>query len=110
MIIRVWHAATTPTKERHYLDIVRRVVLPHFETMEGYRGAFFTVRTDGDLRRYTVLTYWTSMADVDRLTDGDVDHAFVPDEIRRTLEQADETVEHSEVVIAHAIDRLPEHA
>ena len=106
MITRVWHAATTPDKEESYLDIVRRVVLPHFEAMDGYRGAFFTARTDGDLRRYTVLTCWRSMDDVARLTDGDVDHAFVPDEIRLTLEQADATVEHGEVVIAHALDRL----
>jgi hypothetical protein len=39
---------------------------------------------------------------------GAVDRAFVPHEIRQTLEQADDSAEHCEVVIAHAVERLAE--
>lgn len=99
MIIRTWGAVTSPDKEPDYLRTVKRLVLPHLRKVPGYRGPFFVRRQSEGSWRYLVLTCWESMDAVRALAGSESRRAFVPAEIRATLDECDETAEHFEVVI-----------
>lgn len=101
MIVRTWSATTNREKDGQYRRTVEEVVLPRFERARGYRGALFLRKDLGSAWRYVVLTYWDSMEAVRALVGDDPTHAYVPAEIRATLDQCDETAEHFEVVIQH---------
>jgi hypothetical protein len=100
MIARLWRATTTKAREADYLAAVQATVLPHFHTVSGYRGALFLIRDAGDSKEIRVLTFWDSIGALHALTGPNHERAFVPDMIRKTLNEAGATADHFDVAVA----------
>ena len=106
MIIREWGATVTVDREKDYLSIVRRLVLPALAGHQGYQGATFARRSDGEHVRYQVISYWASWQAIQDFAGSDPEVAYIPDEIVATLEDFDRSVRHYEVEIGHELQRL----
>ena len=101
MIIRTWRAKTTKEKEPEYIRLVNAMVLPYFKQCEGYQGCKFArsiLTKDGQIE-ILVMTFWTSMAAVEAFSGDPGAHAYLPDEIAKTLASYDPVSEHFEVFI-----------
>lgn len=104
MIVRFWSARLAKTREPDYLRMVRELVLPEFEKLDGYLGAHFLKQEHEDYVEYRVLTYWDSIESVKRMAGDDPKQAFIPEPIAATLNRFETTAEHYESVIEHRPD------
>ena len=101
MIIRTWKAITTERNEPEYSRLVKSIVLPYFKTCEGYQGCKFgrrLIEENGHVE-ILVMTFWESMAAVQAFSGDPGAHAYLPEEIAKTLESYDSTSEHFETFI-----------
>ena len=103
MVIRTWGATTGTDKEKAYLDLVNKIVLPYFNSMSGYKGSYFLRSEEGGKVEFKVLTFWESMATAKALAGADPTKAFVPLQIAETLDGYDTTVNFFDVVIKDGI-------
>lgn len=108
MIVREWGATVSVDREEEYLERVRARVLDTLASHDGYRGATFARRSDGEHVRYQVVSYWNSWEAVRTLAGDETDVAYVPEEIASLLIDYDKFVRHYEVVVAHQLQRLGE--
>ena len=63
-------------------------------------------KESGDQWEYWVLTCWDSMETVRSFAGEDPVRAWVPEEIRATLDEVGEVAEHFELVLGHELERL----
>jgi heme-degrading monooxygenase HmoA len=101
MIIRTWRAKTTENKEADYQRCVKSIVLPYFKQCEGYQGCKFArnILIESDQIEILVMTFWEDMDAVTAFSGDPGAHAYLPDEIAKTLDSYDATSEHFEVFI-----------
>ncbi|TDF35122.1 hypothetical protein EYS14_22360 [Alteromonadaceae bacterium M269] len=101
MIIRTWKAITTEVKEPEYKALVESIVLPYFKTCMGYQGCKFGRRNQDSEGKVEILvmTFWESMEAVTAFSGDPGAHAYLPEEIAKTLESYDSTSEHFETFI-----------
>ena len=99
MILRTWKARTTTELEPRYLERVREVVLPYFETRDGFRGAHFGRRDLDDGVEILVITLWESMEAVHSFSGKNGEGSYMPREIAETLTSYDASSGHFESLI-----------
>jgi heme-degrading monooxygenase HmoA len=101
MDMGVGRPKTTEDKEPEYRRLVKTIVLPYFNQCDGYRGCKFarSTSTHDDQIEILVMTLWRDMKAVEAFSGDPGAHAYLPDDIARTLESYDSTSEHFEVFI-----------
>jgi heme-degrading monooxygenase HmoA len=103
MIARVWSARCPPAHAGAYAHHLRSAVLTEVQSLEGYRGATLLQRPAGDDVEITVITWWSSLADVRAFAGHDVERAVISKEARALLSHADDRVRHFDVVVHEPI-------
>jgi heme-degrading monooxygenase HmoA len=66
MIARIWHGTVPAAKAEEYLERMRNVALPYFNSTLGNRGAFCLWRADGDSAHFDMLTFWEDVEAITR--------------------------------------------
>lgn len=73
MIVREWHARATRGGAVVYKAHYHKVIEQRYRTADGFRGAVLMHRpVRNDLVEITVLSYWESMEDIEKLSDSDL--------------------------------------
>ena len=99
MIARLWHGWTKPENADGYERLVATKVLPSFEHLEGYKGAYF-LRDDRESEtEFVTLTLFEDQAAVRRFAGEDYHAAVVPAEAKELLARFDERSQHYEIVL-----------
>lgn len=99
MIARLWHGWTKPENADAYEQLVATKVLPSFEHLKGYKGAYL-LRDDGTSEtEFVTLTLFEDLEAVRRFAGEDYRTAVVPLEGRRLLSRFDERSKHYEIVL-----------
>jgi hypothetical protein len=62
MIPRIWHGATPAPKSDEYLNLMRTVAIPDYQSTPGNRGAYALRRIEGDIAHFLMVTFWESEA------------------------------------------------
>ena len=99
MIARIWTAQTTAARAPAYLEHVRTNVLPALRQVEGYAGATFLKRDDGDAVEIIVTTWWSSLDAIRGFAGENLEEAVVADEAAAVLTRFDRRVRHYELVV-----------
>jgi len=100
MIARVWHGAVPAEKAdayAHYLAESERGVGDYART-PGHRGSILLRRPDGDLVRFTLISFWESRSAIAAYAGEDLDRArYFPFDLECLVDPAPR-VEHFEVL------------
>ena len=99
MIGRLWHGWTKPENADTYERFLATKLLPSFDKMEGYKGAYL-FRDDRETEtEFVTLTLFEDLEAVRRFAGEDYQVAVIPPEGRQLLARFDETSKHYEVVL-----------
>ena len=98
-VVRSWSARATAAGADAYVAHFRSAVLPALRRRPGHRGAMVLRRPQDGLIRITVLTLWTSMADVEEFAGADAGAAVVEPTAREVLADFDTRAEHFELAV-----------
>lgn len=98
-VVRSWSARATAAGADAYVAHFRSAVLPVLRRRPGHRGAMVRRRPQNGLIRITVLTLWTSMADVEEFAGTDAGAGVVEPAAREVLADFDTRVEHFELAV-----------
>jgi len=60
MITRIWHGATPLAKSGEYLNLMRTVALPDYQSAPGNKGAYALRRIEGNTAHFLMVTFWES--------------------------------------------------
>ena len=99
MIARMWHSAVPAAKSEEYLNRMRRIALPDYQSISGNRGAFCLSRTEGDVAHFEMLTFWDDFAAIKRFAGEDHQLAKYYDFDRAFLVELEPKVLHYTVYI-----------
>jgi hypothetical protein len=97
MISRIWHGVVPVSKRDDYLDLMRRIALPEYLTIQGNRGAWCLCRTEGDVTHFEMLTFWDDTDSVKRFAGDDYSMAKYYDFDSGYLIEMEPGVRHYEV-------------
>jgi heme-degrading monooxygenase HmoA len=99
MIARLWHGWTKPENADTYERLVATKVLPGFEHLKGYKGAYL-LREDRDGEtEFVTLTLFEDLEAVRRFAGDDYEAAVVPAEAKQLLARFDARSKHYEIVL-----------
>jgi heme-degrading monooxygenase HmoA len=98
MIARVWSGIAGADGSERYESHFRDSVLPHLESVDGFRGAYLMRRDVDGAVELQVLTLWTSLDHIRAFTGEDTTTAVVEPAARAALTSYDTTVELFEIV------------
>ena len=99
MVGRFWTATANRDNAKRYVRFFEREVMPQLAKIDGNRGALVMNRSDGGRVEITVLTFWDSMAAVEKFAGADVQVAIIEDEAKSLLERYDDRVKHYDLAI-----------
>jgi heme-degrading monooxygenase HmoA len=99
MIARLWHGWTRPENADRYELLVATQVLPSFEPLEGYKGAYLFREDRKSETEFVTLTLFEDLQAVHRFAGEDYETAVVPAEARQLLAGFDDRSEHYEIVL-----------
>jgi hypothetical protein len=71
MIARTWHGMVPATKSLNYLNRMRLVALPDYQSVSGNRGAFCLYRLEGEVAHFEMLTFWEDIDAIKRFAGED---------------------------------------
>jgi heme-degrading monooxygenase HmoA len=98
MIGRLWHGWTSRGNADRYDELVRTKVLPSFDALAGYKGAYL-LRKDGEGEtEFVTLTLFENLDAVRAFAGDDYEAAVVPPEARKLLSRFDQRSAHYEIV------------
>ena len=98
MIARLWHGWTRPENADRYEKLLRTEVLPGFDHITGYNGAY-VFRSDAENEtEFVTLTLFQDFEAVRRFAGEDYQRAVVPEEARKLLSRFDQTSKHYQIV------------
>ena len=60
MITRIWHGATPAAKSDEYLNLMRTVAIPDYQSIPGNKGAYALRRIEGNTAHFLMVTFWES--------------------------------------------------
>lgn len=99
MIARLWHGWTKPEDADTYELLVATKVLPSFEHLKGYKGAYLLRDDRQNETEFVTLTLFEDLEAVRRFAGEDYQTAVVPPEARKLLSRFDERSKHYETVL-----------
>jgi hypothetical protein len=94
MIARIWHGMVPASKGDEYLDRMRNVALPDYQSTAGNRGAFCLYRVEGDVAHFDLLTFWEDIEAIKRFAGHEVRIAKYYDFDREFLIELEPYVRH----------------
>lgn len=94
MIARLWHGAVPAAKKADYLERMRTVALPDYQSIAGNRGAFCLCRMEGDVAHFEMLTFWDDVDAIKRFAGEDYETAKYYDFDRSFLIEMEPKVLH----------------
>jgi heme-degrading monooxygenase HmoA len=94
MIARVWHGAVPAAKGEEYLNRMRKVALPDYQSISGNRGAFCLYRMESDVAHFEMLTLWDDVDAIKRFAGEDFQFAKYYDFDRVFLVELEPHVHH----------------
>ena len=99
MIARLWHGWTRPANVDRYELLVAMKVLPSFEHLKGYNGAYL-LRADRESEtEFVTLTLFEDLQVVRRFADEEHEAAVLPTEARQLLTRFGDRSKHYQVVL-----------
>lgn len=99
-IARLWHGWTKSENADSYERLLATKVLPTFEHLKGYNGAYL-LRDDRESEtEFVTITLFENLDAVRRFARDDYETAVVPSEARQLLARFDEVSRHYEIVVA----------
>ena len=98
MIARTWRGFTTAADAEAYLEYLHRTGLAEYRATVGNRGVMALRRVRGERAEFLLLTLWESPEAVQRFAGAEPCRAVFYPEDARYLVEADEHVDHFEVV------------
>lgn len=99
MIIRSWKGETAKDQSGHYLNHLRRSVIPDLRKIHGFKDIFVLRREIETGYEFSVLTLWESMDVIRQFAGEDTDRAVVPPDAQAVLSRFDDHVIHYEAII-----------
>jgi heme-degrading monooxygenase HmoA len=100
IIARLWHGWTKPENADGYERLLATKVLPSFEDLKGYKGAYLFRDDRESETEFVTLTLFEDLEAVRLFAGDDYETAVVLPEARQLLARFDETSKHYEMVIA----------
>jgi len=99
MIARLWHGWTKPEKADNYELLVATKVLPSFEHLKGYKGAYLLRQDRDNETEFVTLTLFEHLEAIRRFAGEDHELGVVPSEAKQLLARFDERSQHYEIVL-----------
>jgi len=99
MIARTWHGVTLLAKADEYLAYLHRTGIPDYRATQGNQGVYVLRRLDGNQAHFLLISFWDSMASIDKFAGEDVEKPrYYPEDADYLLE-LEPNVTHYEVVL-----------
>ena len=99
MIARLWHGWTKVENADTYERLVATQVLPSFEPLRGYKGAYLLREDRESETEFVTLTLFEDLQAVRRFAGEDYETAVVPAKARQLLVRFDERSKYYEIVL-----------
>ena len=99
MIARLWHGWTKPERSDSYELLLATKVLPTFEHLKGYQGAYLLRQDRDNETEFVTLTLFENLEAIHRFAGDNCRAAVVPAEAKQLLARFDERSEHYEIVL-----------
>jgi len=102
MIARLWQGWIKPENATSYEKLLRTEILPGFDRVRGYNGAYL-FREDGETEtEFVTLTLFEDLEAVRRFAGENYEAAVVPAEAKKLLSRFDQRSKHYQIVITPA--------
>jgi heme-degrading monooxygenase HmoA len=98
MVARMWHGMTPSAKADEYAEFLRERAIPDYQSVPGNLSVRILRREDGERTHFITLTFWESMAAIEKFAGVPVDRAKYYDEDKEFLLEFEPRVMHWEVV------------
>jgi hypothetical protein len=99
MIARIWHGTVPASKADDYLNLMRRIALPEYQSTRGNRGAWCLYRTEADVTHFEMLTFWDDIDAIKRFAGDDYNLAKYYDFDPDYLLELETRVRHYDVAV-----------
>ena len=100
MIARTWRGMATATNADAYQTHFHDSVVPHLQSLQGYRGAYLLRREVADEVEFVAVTLWDTMEAIRQFTGPDPGVSVVEPTARALLSHFDAFVSHHAVAYA----------
>jgi heme-degrading monooxygenase HmoA len=107
LIARHWRGLARPGHADAYVDHLRVETVPQLSTIPGFAGAAILKREIPQGTEFVIITYWESLAAIERFAGRDAEAAVVPPEVQRLMLEFDHRVRHYDVVAQAGAARSP---
>lgn len=97
MIARHWRGWTSRENAAPYEALLKEIVLPGLQKIEGYRGGYVLRREANDEIEFIVLNFFDSLDAVRHFAGPDYATAVFEPEARRLLQRAEALADHFDV-------------
>jgi antibiotic biosynthesis monooxygenase (ABM) superfamily enzyme len=101
MIARIWSGWTTPGNADAYQKLISEKILPGTaaRNLDGYHGAYFLRRENGDEVQFTTIMLFDSIDSIRAFAGEDYETAYVPREAAALLARFDPRSVHHETLL-----------
>jgi heme-degrading monooxygenase HmoA len=97
VIARMWHGITLSEKADEYAEFLRARAIPDYQSVLGNLSVHILRREEGERTHFITLTFWESMAAIEKFAGVPVDRAKYYDEDKAFLLEFEPLVMHWEV-------------
>jgi heme-degrading monooxygenase HmoA len=97
MIARIWHGATPIAKGDEYLNLMRTIAIPDYQSTPGNKGAYALRRIEGDTAHFLMVTFWESEKAIRAFAGDDISKAKYYDFDKNFLLELEPTSIHYEI-------------
>ena len=97
MIARVWKGWTSPENADAYEKLLREVVYPALQKINGYRGGYILRQDGGDETEFVTVNLFESLEAVRAFAGPDYDKPVFEPEARRLLSKVEPIAHHYDV-------------
>lgn len=98
MIVRVWRGKSSAANAETYTRFLRETAYPDYGEADGNRGWMLLRRPLGDSVELMFVSFWESMAAVERYAGGDANRPKYYPEDRAALLDLSDHVDHFEII------------
>lgn len=99
MIARMWHGRVPLAKADEYLELMRSVAIPDYQSVPGNRGAFALREVEGEVAHFVMLTFWESRDAIAKFAGENIETAKYYDFDRNFLLEFEPRVKHFELYV-----------
>ena len=97
MIARIWHGKTSLANYDPYTDFLRRVAIPDYKKILGFRGLTFLRNIENGEGHFQLITHWDNLEVIKNFAGDDVEKPRYYPEDRKFLLEFENKVRHDEV-------------